>query len=1019
MVTQEQLCSQGTRSPPSTCAAAEGAAASANGEAKRDGAVPDEDPYGAEAGENARVWRVYLEESGQFDDEMLREFRDMLDVHLVFVALFSAVVSTFVVQTSQALQPDYIRVSASLLLELVALHRAKSPNDVAPSEIGLESLFYTTSDVWVNALWFTTLALPLATVLIAALVKQWLQEYVKTSAGPPRKRALVRHIRFTALLRWKVSFIIGLVPLLLHVSLALFFAGLAVFLRALHPLISTIVLVVTGLTYFFYLATHTIAVLFWKCSYQTPVTRAIRNLPRDIISAISHWCFLLTIHKIKQYRKRHEGDQERDEVEMLANTADYQSAAGAVIALRRRFRQVYEFCIFWGSGQEEEAATGLNHSGTLDQQVINVMSESIVWLAVNCANPTAVDVAIEALAGWPAISSLPSVLGAAEWRSFVSVALARLSQPHWHPEKALGERSLAKCEKFIRSVLCLAKVPWDMSPTGYSSSLLNAVCDDWSQHWAAILGRLGATAGRAPSSVNPQLIDRFLCLRFEHDSDTNSLSYQLVFTPLRNITLNPSTTLVLSVWHGLLISAYDKKLLPTFLPEYVPPIGNARRASDSTLPPSSDNDAQSDWLRAALHLIHICSTSAPPRRRDRTSSGGYKMTLLTKYIVRAFHAKTWAGVLLRTVDQLCRASIDAETWLAIECMTCANQSIIVYSSQFFARWNSLDVERGGTPDESLVERELARLEDNLEPFLALQNALRRDGAHRAAAYYILYTSLRPLRTALELGMKFSVIGHPKFLARVLELSDKHGVMRAIQEDDPTRHQVTAITEMSAKIRDECKQEWQPEDDEGPLPYDGVVAMYLRAIVRVREGECRVEERAIVLPTLDNVQKLVERCQRQPPPSKDYFAALRLFYLRTAGDPIWDRLSVKSVNDLPACPDGDGDGHSKCSARLATGLIFWVSARRWLARRYLQCDDAGKPLDEGDLQTVEVTRSEGPTQGEDTGRPRSEGVLTEQEARPTTTEELGCDDEVIEARRARSFWTKIIDAVYLERRAAGE
>ncbi|KAI5832696.1 hypothetical protein K523DRAFT_234632, partial [Schizophyllum commune Tattone D] len=189
-----------------------------------------EDPYGAEAGENARVWRVYLEESGQFDDEMIREFRDMLDVHLVFAALFSAVVSTFVVQTSQALQPDYGRVSASLLLELVALHRAKSPDDVAPSEISLESLFYTTSDVWVNALWFTTLALSLATVLIAALVKQWLQEYVKTSAGPPRKRALVRHIRFTALVRWKVSFIIGLVPLLLHVSLALFFAGLAVFL---------------------------------------------------------------------------------------------------------------------------------------------------------------------------------------------------------------------------------------------------------------------------------------------------------------------------------------------------------------------------------------------------------------------------------------------------------------------------------------------------------------------------------------------------------------------------------------------------------------------------------------------------------------------------------------------------------------------------------------------------------------------------------------------------------------------
>ena len=45
-----------------------------------------EDPYAAEIGENARVWRVYLDESGQFDDDMIKGFRDTLDVHLVFVS---------------------------------------------------------------------------------------------------------------------------------------------------------------------------------------------------------------------------------------------------------------------------------------------------------------------------------------------------------------------------------------------------------------------------------------------------------------------------------------------------------------------------------------------------------------------------------------------------------------------------------------------------------------------------------------------------------------------------------------------------------------------------------------------------------------------------------------------------------------------------------------------------------------------------------------------------------------------
>ncbi|KAI4517327.1 hypothetical protein K525DRAFT_182013, partial [Schizophyllum commune Loenen D] len=192
-----------------------------------------EDPYGAEAGENARVWRVYLDESGQLNDDMLQGFRDSLDVHLIFAALFSAVVTTFVVQTSLVLQPDYERISAALLLELVALQRADSPSDVPRANVDLDSVYHTSGDVWVNALWFTTLALCLAMVLIAAVVKQWLQDYVKTPPGTPRDRALIRHMRYKELLKWRVPFIISIIALLLHVSLALFLAGLVIFLYAL------------------------------------------------------------------------------------------------------------------------------------------------------------------------------------------------------------------------------------------------------------------------------------------------------------------------------------------------------------------------------------------------------------------------------------------------------------------------------------------------------------------------------------------------------------------------------------------------------------------------------------------------------------------------------------------------------------------------------------------------------------------------------------------------------------------
>ena len=43
------------------------------------------DPYGQEMSENARIWSIYLDEAADFDANMLAEWRDTVDVLLVFV----------------------------------------------------------------------------------------------------------------------------------------------------------------------------------------------------------------------------------------------------------------------------------------------------------------------------------------------------------------------------------------------------------------------------------------------------------------------------------------------------------------------------------------------------------------------------------------------------------------------------------------------------------------------------------------------------------------------------------------------------------------------------------------------------------------------------------------------------------------------------------------------------------------------------------------------------------------------
>ncbi|KIY62857.1 hypothetical protein CYLTODRAFT_334848, partial [Cylindrobasidium torrendii FP15055 ss-10] len=180
---------------------------------------------------DARVWLTYNDEAAIFDADMVGEAADSLDILLVFAGLFAAVLTTFVAQTSQSLSPDNAAITVSLLVELVAVQRAvltgASISDIASADVApaIEK-----TSIWVNALWFTSLALSLASALLAVLSKQWLRQYVSFIAGTARERALIRQFRYDGMEKWAVRTIVGLLPTILHVALGLFLAGLVIFL---------------------------------------------------------------------------------------------------------------------------------------------------------------------------------------------------------------------------------------------------------------------------------------------------------------------------------------------------------------------------------------------------------------------------------------------------------------------------------------------------------------------------------------------------------------------------------------------------------------------------------------------------------------------------------------------------------------------------------------------------------------------------------------------------------------------
>lgn len=182
-------------------------------------------------------------------------------------------------QTTQSLQQDFTAVTASLLVELVALQRATATggdiSQVPPSLITFTSAVSPSlSDIWLNGLWIVSLVLTLSTAVLAGLVKQWLHFYLTDVTGSPKRRACTRKYRYTGLSQWGVPTIIEILPVMMNTSLFLFFIGLILFVQDLASTDALMWLLVGLASALFGLYVLSALLPLWlpRCPYKTSLS---------------------------------------------------------------------------------------------------------------------------------------------------------------------------------------------------------------------------------------------------------------------------------------------------------------------------------------------------------------------------------------------------------------------------------------------------------------------------------------------------------------------------------------------------------------------------------------------------------------------------------------------------------------------------------------------------------------------------------------------------------------------------
>ncbi|KAN0116056.1 hypothetical protein V8E52_006362, partial [Russula decolorans] len=178
---------------------------------------------------------TYSKAAEDEDNKMIERWQKDADGILIFTGLFSAAVAALLAFTVQDLTPNSQDTSAFHLGNIYqVLADPNATRSSTSSPVAKPPSFSPSrSAVWVNSLWFLSLVMSLSCALWATSLQRWARRYLDRAQPArcnPEKRARMRAFFAEGVENMHIPWAVEGLPTLLHLSLFLFFGGLAVFL---------------------------------------------------------------------------------------------------------------------------------------------------------------------------------------------------------------------------------------------------------------------------------------------------------------------------------------------------------------------------------------------------------------------------------------------------------------------------------------------------------------------------------------------------------------------------------------------------------------------------------------------------------------------------------------------------------------------------------------------------------------------------------------------------------------------
>ncbi|KAJ7692524.1 hypothetical protein B0H17DRAFT_842559, partial [Mycena rosella] len=181
----------------------------------------------------AKLWAVYVSEAEKYDKSLAESWKSDKEGLLIFAGLFSASLTAFIIESYKTLTPDTGDATVQNLTHISQQLAASTSGNIAVPPAPSSHFTPPVASLLCNIFWFISLGLSLSCALIATLLQQWAHDFLHRAdmrRSSPIIRARIFSFLYYGLKQFNMNTVVNIIPLLLHTSLVLFFAGLVAFL---------------------------------------------------------------------------------------------------------------------------------------------------------------------------------------------------------------------------------------------------------------------------------------------------------------------------------------------------------------------------------------------------------------------------------------------------------------------------------------------------------------------------------------------------------------------------------------------------------------------------------------------------------------------------------------------------------------------------------------------------------------------------------------------------------------------